>query len=122
MVITGINHAQITIPTGSEDRARAFYCTLLGLSEIPKPDSLAGRGGFWLQVGALQVHIGTEDNVERKATKAHLAYEVDDIETWHRILLQNSVVILDSVPIPGFARFEFRDPFDNRVEFIQPLK
>jgi len=25
-----------------------------------------------------------------------------------------------SVPIPGFARFEFRDPFGNRVEIIQP--
>jgi hypothetical protein len=24
------------------------------------------------------------------------------------------------VPIPGYDRFEFRDPFGNRVEFIRP--
>jgi hypothetical protein len=25
------------------------------------------------------------------------------------------------VPIPGYERFEFRDPFGNRVEFIQAV-
>jgi catechol 2,3-dioxygenase-like lactoylglutathione lyase family enzyme len=121
MIILGLNHAQITIPNGLEEAARAFYCTVLGLPELPKPESLAGRGGFWLQVGKLQVHIGTEDNIDRQATKSHLAYEVDDVEEWRQLLLQNGVVILDSIPLPGFARFEFRDPFGNRVEFIQSL-
>jgi hypothetical protein len=27
----------------------------------------------------------------------------------------------DAVPLPGFERFEFRDPFGNRVELIQPV-
>jgi hypothetical protein len=27
--------------------------------------------------------------------------------------------VIDSVPLPGHDRFEFRDPFGNRVEFIQ---
>lgn len=121
MSITGINHVQITIPKGAEAAARAFYCDLLGLPEIEKPDSLKGRGGFWLQVGDRQVHVGTEDGVERKATKAHIAYEVEDVAIWQARLEAHGIKVLDSVPIPGFARFEFRDPFDNRVEFIQPL-
>ena len=58
-MIRSVHHVQITIPKGSEDAARAFYCGLLGLSEIAKPDSLAGRGGFWLEVGDRQVHVGT---------------------------------------------------------------
>ena len=28
---------------------------------------------------------------------------------------------LESVPIEGFERFEFRDPFGNRCEIIEPL-
>lgn len=28
---------------------------------------------------------------------------------------------LNHAPIPGFARFETRDPFGNRLEMIQPL-
>jgi len=27
--------------------------------------------------------------------------------------------ILDGIPIPGYQRFEFRDPFGNGIEFIQ---
>jgi hypothetical protein len=29
--------------------------------------------------------------------------------------------IADSIPIEGYDRFEFRDPFGNRVEFIAPV-
>ena len=121
MTIKGLHHAQITIPKGSEDEARQFYCQLLGLSEIEKPESLKGRGGFWLQVGDRQVHVGTEDGVDRKATKAHLAYEVTNVEEWKTRFQQHGFEILDGVPIPGYVRFEIRDPFGNRTEFIQCL-
>jgi catechol 2,3-dioxygenase-like lactoylglutathione lyase family enzyme len=77
MPILRLNHAQVSIPVGAEDQARAFYCHLLGLREIPKPDSLAGRGGLWLQVGDMQIHLGVEDGVDHAATLAHLAYEVE---------------------------------------------
>ena len=120
MSITRINHVQITIPKAAEAQARAFYCELLGLREIEKPESLRGRGGFWVQLGDLQIHLGTEDGVDRAATKAHLAYEVDDLAHWQRVMQQHDISIGDSVPIPGFERFEIRDPFGNRVEFIQP--
>ena len=80
MSIKGINHVQITIPTGTEDEGRAFYCGLLGLHEIPKPDTLKGRGGFWVTTGGYDVHIGVEDDVNRLKTRAHIAYEVADGE------------------------------------------
>ena len=94
---------------------------MLGLPETPKPDSLAGRGGFWLEVGGQQVHVGAEDGVERARTKAHLAYRVDDLEAWRERLAAEGIAALEGVPIPGYTRFEFRDPFGNRVEMIQVL-
>jgi len=120
-MIIGVHHIQITIPKGMETAARAFYCGVLGLKEVEKPESLEGRGGFWLQVGAQQVHVGTEDGVDRDATKAHIAYRVDDVDHWQRRLENQGIFIGDSVPIPGYKRFEFRDPFGNRVEMIQEL-
>lgn len=119
MHITDLHHAQITIPPGAEAEARAFYCGLLGLTEIAKPISLAGRGGLWLQVGERQVHIGVEEDVERRATKAHLAYAVEDLPAWRARLTSAGVTLSDPPPIPGYRRFEFRDPFGNRVEFIE---
>ncbi|CAN5289371.1 VOC family protein [soil metagenome] len=118
-MILRVQHAQITIPKGAEDKARIFYCGVLGLKEIPKPESLQGRGGFWLDVGGFQVHIGTEDGFDRTKTKAHVAYEVENLESWRVKLLENKIEILEGVKIPQFLRFEFRDPFGNRVEFLE---
>ncbi|MEQ8672631.1 MAG: VOC family protein [Aggregatilineales bacterium] len=121
MTIIAIHHVQITIPKGEEETAREFYCGALGLVEIPKPESLQGRGGFWLEIGTQQIHIGTEDGVNRSASKAHIAYQVADVATWRERLGDYGIDIGDSVPISGYDRFECRDPFGNRLEFIQDL-
>ena len=120
-MITGIHHVQLTIPKGAEEQAKAFYCDVLRLKEIEKPDSLKGRGGFWLQVGDRSVHVGTEDGVDRLTTKAHIAYAVTNLAEWGRVLEAEGIDRMEGIPIPGFDRFEFRDPFGNRVEMIQAM-
>lgn len=120
-MIKGLHHVQITIPKETEEKAKNFYCGILGLQEIEKPESLKGRGGFWLKVGDKDVHIGTEDDFDRLKTKAHIAYEVEDISYWKNRLTKENIQILDGVPILNFERFEFRDPFGNRVEMIRNL-
>jgi catechol 2,3-dioxygenase-like lactoylglutathione lyase family enzyme len=119
MRVLRVQHAQITIPKNAEDRARQFYCGVLGLREVPKPQVLIGRGGFWLEAGGFQVHVGTEDNVDRTSSKAHIAYEVTDLQGWRKKLQAVDIRILDSIQIPDWSRFEFRDPFGNRVEFLE---
>jgi catechol 2,3-dioxygenase-like lactoylglutathione lyase family enzyme len=120
-MILSVHHAQITIPIGEEHIARAFYCGVLGLTEIAKPEALKGRGGFWLEINGFQVHVGTEDMANRKNSKAHVAYLVDDLDVWRDKLIENKVEILDGISIPNYQRFEFRDPFGNRVEFLQQI-
>jgi catechol 2,3-dioxygenase-like lactoylglutathione lyase family enzyme len=118
-MIVGVDHVQITVPPDGLAEARAFYCGLLGLREVEKPEALRGRGGFWFQAGDRQVHVGVEAGVDRRATKAHVAYAVRDIAGWRARLAAAGVAVQDTVPLPGCDRFEFRDPFGNRVEFIQ---
>jgi catechol 2,3-dioxygenase-like lactoylglutathione lyase family enzyme len=119
MTLVAVHHVQITIPTGAEAGARTFYCGVLGLEEIAKPDSLQGRGGFWLQAGATQVHVGVEEGVDRLKSKAHVAYQVTGLDFWRTALRQHGIAVENGIPIPGYARFEFRDPFGNRVELIE---
>ncbi|MDA0244990.1 MAG: VOC family protein [Chloroflexi bacterium] len=119
MTITEIHHVQITIPVGAEAEARAFYSGLLGLPEIAKPASLAGRGGLWLLVGGRELHVSTETADYRHATKAHVAYLVEDLAGWREKLGRAGITIAESIPIPGYHRLEFRDPFGNRVELIE---
>lgn len=120
-LILRVQHAQITIPKDTEDEARKFYCEFLGLREIPKPESLQLRGGFWMEVGAFQVHVGTEDDFDRTKTKAHLAYQVEDLQGWREKLETRGIKIIEGIPIPAYNRFEFRDPFGNRVEFLEAV-
>jgi|SRR5580658_3988385 catechol 2,3-dioxygenase-like lactoylglutathione lyase family enzyme len=119
--ILGVDHVQITAPKGKEKDAREFYCGLLLLTEIEKPAALKARGGFWLKVGDRQLHVGTEEGVNRHATKAHVAYAVDDLEQWRVKLARAGIHIETGISIPGYVRFEFRDPFGNRVEMIQAI-
>jgi catechol 2,3-dioxygenase-like lactoylglutathione lyase family enzyme len=122
MSIIRIHHVQITIPHGAEEQARQFYCRFLKLPEIEKPVSLERRGGFWLEVGHQQIHVGTEPGVERTATKAHIAYQVDDLGAWREGLAEQGITVVEGIAIPGYERFEFRDPCGNRVEFLQPVE
>jgi catechol 2,3-dioxygenase-like lactoylglutathione lyase family enzyme len=71
--------------------------------------------------GRSPVHVGTEEGVDRHATKAHVAYAVNDLEEWRTRLSANGIEVEPGIPIPGYVRFEFRDPFGNRVEMIQAI-
>ena len=120
-MIIGIHHAHISIPQGAEEEGKQFYCGVLGLTQVQKPDTLKSRGGFWLKVGEDTLHVGTEDGVERLKTKAHIAYQVEDLSYWKGVLDMHNISVKKGIPIPGYERFEFRDPFGNRVELIQAL-
>lgn len=119
MEILSVNHVQITIPINAENEAREFYCDFLGLKETEKPDELKGRGGFWLDGSPIRVHVGVEDGVERSNLKAHVAYSVNDLEAWRSKLNERGISVENGIQIPNFRRFEFRDPFGNRVEFLE---
>ena len=122
MMIQRLHHVQITVPSDRVDAAREFYLNILGLTEMPKPESLQHRGGFWMLIGDMQIHVGIEDGVDRYASKGHIAYQVDDVAFWRDQLNQHHIAMLESIPIPGYDRFEFRDPFGNRVEMIQVME
>ncbi|MQS05558.1 glyoxalase, partial [Streptomyces sp. OF1] len=55
-----LHHVQLSVPTGSEDRCRAYWSGVLGLSEIEKPPVLAARGGCWFRGDGIEVHLGAE--------------------------------------------------------------
>lgn len=120
-MMIGVNHVQITIPEGREQEARQFYCSLMGLQEIEKPSVLLPNGGFWLQSGNIQVHVGVEEGVDRLTTRAHVAYEVKGIDDWRAKLEVARVEFLQNLPIPGYKRLAFRDPFGNMVELIEKV-
>lgn len=115
--VLSIDHVQLAMPKDGEDRARSFYRDVLGMTEIAKPELLAGRGGCWFGSGEAQVHLGVEEDF-RPAKKAHPALVVEGLD---EILAKCEKAGLASKPdaeIDGRHRVHVFDPFGNRLELI----
>ncbi|MFO0681587.1 MAG: VOC family protein [Sandaracinus sp.] len=120
--LLGLDHVQIAIPRGGEDRARAFYVGLLGMSEVPKPPALAARGGAWFVVGGQGLHVGVEEPFA-PAKKAHPAFRLasaDDVRALASHLEAHGVAVRWSDEAPDAVRFHCDDPFGNRLEMTAP--
>ncbi|MFC5451138.1 VOC family protein [Paenibacillus aestuarii] len=121
-IFSGIDHVQLAAPEGCESEARRFFADLLGWVEIPKPEILRKRGGVWFQCGVHQVHIGVQKDFV-PATKAHPAFQVQNIDSLREYLLQKSIQVIDddARSDEGVKRFYLHDPFGNRLEFLEWL-
>lgn len=117
-VMVALDHVQLAIPRGSEDRCRPFYVDLLGMTELTKPPMLAAHGGMWLQSGRVVIHLGVEAEFQ-PARKAHPAITVSDIDGLAvRLTGAGHTLTWDNETIPGTRRFHVADPLGNRMEFI----
>jgi catechol 2,3-dioxygenase-like lactoylglutathione lyase family enzyme len=119
-VIIGLDHVQLAMPTGGEERARACYRDVLGLAEREKPPHLAVRGGCWFYGSGLELHLGVEEPF-RPAVKAHPALLVADLAAMRVRLAEHGVAFSDGQPLDGYARGDIADPFGNRIELMQKL-
>lgn len=114
------DHLQICIPIGKENEARKFYGDILKLAEIPKPTELIHNGGLWFKAGDVELHIGTEGEMNADS-KRHPAFEVEDVKVAREYLELNGVKTRDEIVIPERIRFTFLDPFNNRIELLQMI-
>ena len=118
MKVIGVNHVQVNVSSAELPAAREFYLGFLGMKEIARPPVFKSDG-FWFHAGDREMHIGVEENVDKHTTRAHVAYEVDDVAVWRKKIEAAKLPIKDQPKIPGYDRFHFRDPFGNNVELIQ---
>lgn len=119
MRILKIDHVQLAMPRGEEEKARAFYGGLLGIPEVPKPPELARRGGVWFERGELKIHLGVEAEF-RPALKAHPALLVTDLAALAERLRAAGVEVVSDGAMPGYRRVYAADPFGNRLELMEP--
>jgi catechol 2,3-dioxygenase-like lactoylglutathione lyase family enzyme len=115
------HHVNVTVPRALEAAAKHFYGVVMGLQEVPKPETSRGRGGAWYQLGALQLHLSIEEGLgENCISKRHVCYTVRDLAEAEARFRQAGVEIIpDDQPTPGWSRFYVRDPGGNRLEIAQ---
>ena len=118
MKLVTLDHVQLEMPVGGETTARGFYADLLGFSEVAKPAPLAQRGGCWFQHNKIALHIGVSDSFKPLA-KAHICLTVVDLDEAFAYLEEAEVDVRRDDSLAYAQRFYARDPFGNRLEFLQ---
>jgi catechol 2,3-dioxygenase-like lactoylglutathione lyase family enzyme len=115
-----VDHVQVCIPPGSEEKARAFYEGVLGFHPVEKPDSLKAYPTMWFQNGDIELHVAIDPVIPR--TKQHPAIAVEDVDDVRAHLIAHGIAIHEEPNIPDRRRFSFLDPFGNRIEFLEYFK
>jgi catechol 2,3-dioxygenase-like lactoylglutathione lyase family enzyme len=121
MGIVALDHVQLAMPAGQEDKAREFYQDILGIPERAKPANLAARGGCWFEAGHVRVHLGVDPEF-KPAGKAHPAFLVDDLAALRKRLEAALCRVVEDEPLEGYERCYTYDPFGNRIELMQPVE
>jgi len=119
----------VTLVVKDLERSRQFYCDVLGMEQVPRPDfSFDGR---WFQAGNTQIHLILEHDDSGPAgigeghvgSRAHhFAFEVDDAT--------EAAGLLESLGIPivsgpkqrpdGAVQTFITDPDGHTVELASP--
>ncbi len=116
-ILGSIDHVQLGMPAGGEDRARAFYVDILGLREVPKPAELAGRGGAWFAGRSVAIHLGVEVDFRplRRRTRRSRSMTFDAARD--RLEAAGVATTADDSGLP-VRRCYVHDPFGNRIELV----
>ena len=108
------------MPRGGEREAGEYFAETLGLTELAKPASLAGRGGVWFALpDGRELHLGVEETF-RPAEKAHPAFSCSSLDELARLMTEKGYPVEWDERLAPRRRFYGEDPFGNRVEFIEP--
>jgi len=117
-VIVGVDHVQLAIPAGAEEEAVRFYGGLLGLTQVPKPAELAGRGGCWFEGDGVRMHLGVDDPFV-PALKAHPGFVVRGLDGLVERMAVAGIAVDEAEVLDRHRRVHVHDPFGNRIELIE---
>jgi catechol 2,3-dioxygenase-like lactoylglutathione lyase family enzyme len=121
MPVLNLDHVQLAIPEGGQQRAREFYTGILGLREVEKPAAMAGRNSIWFAAGAVNLHLGIESEFH-PAKRAHPALVVEGLDEILAACERAALPTRPDTSFNGFRRFHIFDPFGNRLELMERAK
>ena len=118
--IVSLNHASFIV--ANTETALVFYCEVLGLQQVERPD--LGFPGAWLQLGAQQLHLLELNNPDPTTGRPvhggrdrHVALNALALAPVQEAL--NKAGIVYTMSISGRRALFCRDPDGNAVEIIE---
>jgi len=113
-----LDHIQLAMPKGGEERARCYFVDTLGFLEEAKPEPLRARGGCWFRKGEAIVHMGIDPEFAPQR-KAHPAFLIEDLRGLASSLEKSGFTVSWDDTLAERSRCYSSDPFGNRLELMQ---
>lgn len=110
------HHLYLLAPGASLGDVRRFYIEALGLTEMPKPPSLADTPVLWFRAGPIALHIGHPPLGD--VGGGHTALATGNVEAARVRLLALGYSVDDNVIPMGYPRFYVSDPWGNQFEIL----
>ncbi len=118
MGVRGLQHVSSPFADGDQAALRVFYSELLGLLELPTPETLRHLELVWFAAGdGLELHFFS--GATEAAAARHFCLDVENLDEMRRRLRDAGHEPYDDTPIPNRPRFFCRDPAGNLVEFTR---
>ena len=118
--IFSLNHASFIV--ANLDVSLVFYCNILGLQQVDRPD--LGFPGAWFQLGSQQIHLLELENPdpvtgrpEHGGRDRHVALNALSLTPIQDALKKAGIVY--TMSISGRRALFCRDPDGNTVEVIE---
>ena len=119
--VEGLHHVQLAMPPGGEPEAQRFYGDVLMFDEVAKPEHLAAAGRLLVPLGTARAAPGGRGGLpgvgEGAPGRAGARPRRVASPTWRP---PASSVETDT-DLDGHERWYVRDPFGNRLEFIEQV-
>jgi catechol 2,3-dioxygenase-like lactoylglutathione lyase family enzyme len=114
-----LHHVNITVTPDQEEATKHFYGAVLGLTQVPKPQT-SRQSGAWYQMGPNQLHLSVEAGEQGPRSSGHVCFAMSDLAEAEQKFREAGVEIIpDPQRNPNAARFYVRDPGGNLLEIAQ---
>ncbi|HEX2033975.1 MAG TPA: VOC family protein [Chloroflexota bacterium] len=117
----GVHHVLLGVPPDQKQTAKRFYEEVLGFVPLASPLESGGSGNlWWYECGSSELHIALVADY-RPNVRPHVAIRVKDLPAYRERLRRHGIETRLNFGYAGSWRIYIVDPWNNRLEFIEPL-
>lgn len=117
----GLHHVLIGVPPDQKDEAHRFYEQVLGFEPLESPLESSPTGNmWWYRCGDAEFHVALVPDYQPNR-RPHPAIRVRDLAALRERLRGHGIATKLDYSYVGCWRVYVTDPWDNRIEFIEPL-
>lgn len=117
----GVHHVLVGVPPDMKAEAQRFYEDVLGFDPVESPLESAGSGNlWWYSCGASELHVSLVPDY-RANVRPHVAISIRDLPAFRERLRGHGIETKLDFSYTGSWRIYIVDPWNNRLEFIEPL-